>query len=156
MIIVFIGQPHSGKTTLAGHIQTELFLLHGRSYPIVDGDEIRRIFQNKDFSREGRIKNLNRISDIATFLVDKYNIVLVSAVYPIKEAREYLESISQDVYWVYLTYNEARGREAFHVKDYEMPVDEVKNLITINTSEHGIESCIEKVLSFCRQISKSS
>jgi len=147
MIIVFIGQPHSGKTTLAETVQRELFIFDRKSYPIVDGDEIRRIFKNKDFSKEGRLKNLNRISDISTFLVDKYNLVLVSAVYPLKEAREYFESIYDDIFWVYLTYNEKRGREEYHVKDYELPDSEVKNLLTLNTSELDITQCLKKIMS---------
>lgn len=148
MIIVFIGQPHSGKTTLAENIQRELFLSYRKSYPVVDGDEIRRIFRNKDFSMLGRLTNLNRISDIATFLVDKYNIVLVSAVYPLKEARVYFESIYDEILWVYLTYEGERGRENFHVKDYEIPEGEVKNLLSLNTSELSIDECIIKILTY--------
>jgi adenylylsulfate kinase-like enzyme len=156
MIIVFFGQPHSGKTTLAENMQRELFLIDGKSYPTVDGDEIRRIFANKDFSKEGRLKNLNRISDISTFLADKYGTVLVSAVYPIKEARTYFESIYNDIIWVYLSYDGERGRESFHVKDYEIPDFEVKNLITINTSKNAINECLQQILSFCRKVSVSS
>jgi adenylylsulfate kinase-like enzyme len=145
MIIVFFGQPHSGKTTLATELQRQLFILERASYPVVDGDEIRLIFKNKDYSREGRIKNLNRISDISTFLAHQYRVVMVSAVYPIKKAREYFESIHEEVIWVYLTYNETRGREGFHVEDFNEP-EELKNLIKINTTENGIQECIEKIL----------
>jgi hypothetical protein len=145
MIVVFFGQPHSGKTTLANEFQRQLFILDRASYPVVDGDEIRLIFKNKDYSREGRIRNLNRISDISTFLSHQYQVVMVSAVYPIKEAREYFESIHDDIIWVYLTYNDARGREHFHVEDFNEP-EELKNLIKINTTENGIQECIEKIL----------
>jgi GTPase SAR1 family protein len=145
MIVVFFGQPHSGKTTLATELQRQLFILERASYPLIDGDEIRLIFKNKDYSREGRIKNLNRISDISTFLAHQYRVVMVSAVYPIKEAREYFESIHEEVIWVYLTYNEPRGREGFHVEDFNEP-QELKNLIKINTTENGIEECIQKIL----------
>lgn len=148
MIIVLIGQPHSGKSTLAETIQRELFLADRRSYPIVDGDEIRRIFNNKDFSKEGRLRNLNRISDISTFLVDKYNLVLVSAVYPLKEARAYFESIYDEIFWVYLTYDGERGREAFHVKDYEVPQNEVKNLLEINTSTLDITQSLKTIMQY--------
>ena len=98
MIIVLFGQPASGKTTLAEKVQRELFIKENASYPIIDGDEIREIFKNKDYSREGRVKNLNRISDIATFLAHKYKVVIVSAVYPYNEARMYLESVYKNAY----------------------------------------------------------
>lgn len=146
MIIVFYGQPHSGKTTLAYKLQENLFLYGQTTPPIIDGDEIREIFKNKDYSREGRIKNLNRISDIATYLNSKYKVVIISAVYPIKEAREYLDTICDDVVWVYLKYNEIRGREANHVKDFDMPsLVNNKNLF-LNTTILSIEECINEVV----------
>lgn len=155
MIIVLFGQPHSGKTTLANELQRTLFISDKASYPVVDGDEIREIFKNKDYSKEGRIKNLNRISDIATFLSHKYGLVIVSAVYPIREAREYLESVHDNVLWVYLTYDGVRGRENFHVKDFDLPENE-KNIITLNTSNHGINECTEQICSFYRKVSGSA
>ena len=117
MIIVLFGQPHSGKSTLAKGVQQELFFKSKISTPIIDGDEIREIFKNKDFSKEGRLKNLQNISNIATFLNVHYPLVLVSAVYPIEEARAYLNDLNKDplivgkeIRWVYLTYEGERGR----------------------------------------------
>lgn len=146
MIIVFYGQPHSGKTTLATKLQENFFLKSEPTPPIIDGDDIRAIFKNKDYSKEGRIKNLNRISDIATYLESKYKVVIVSAVYPIKEAREYLDSICENVVWVYLKYNEIRGREEFHVKDFDMPSGFNNRNLFLNTSIFSIEECINEVL----------
>jgi len=151
MIIALIGQPHSGKTTLAEVLQRQLFFAYQKSYPIVDGDDIRQMFQNTDYSREGRIRNLNRISDISRFLVDKYGVALVSAVYPIKEARTYFESIYDKIYWVYLTYEGQRGRESYHVKDYDVPENELKNLISLNTSELDIDQSVIKIMQYVAQ-----
>ena len=58
MIIWFTGQPGSGKTTLAN----ELILNLKRDFPDkklinIDGDDLRSISKNKDYSKEGRIKN---------------------------------------------------------------------------------------------------
>jgi GTPase SAR1 family protein len=152
MIIVLFGQPASGKTTLAEKVQKELFIKENASYPIIDGDEIREIFKNKDYSREGRVKNLNRISDIAIFLAHKYKVVLVSAVYPYNEARIYLESVYKNVAWIFLNYHGERGREDFHVKDFELPVPK-NNLLPINTSKDDIEFATQKICSFYWQIS---
>jgi len=152
MIIVLFGQPASGKTTLAEKVQRELFIKENASYPIIDGDELREIFKNKDYSREGRVKNLNRISDIATFLAHKYKVVIVSAVYPYNEARMYLESVYENVAWVFLNYYGERGREDFHVKDFELPVPK-NNLLPINTSKDDIEFATQKICSFYWKIS---
>lgn len=153
MIIVLFGQPASGKTTLAKSIQRELFISEMSSYPIIDGDEIRDIFKNKDYSREGRIRNLNRISDISTFLAHKYNLVIVSAVYPYNEARQYLESVYANVIWVYLHYTEDRGREQYFVKDFELPLSGKNNLLPINTTKDDIEFATQKICSFYRKVS---
>jgi adenylylsulfate kinase-like enzyme len=65
MIISLFGQPHCGKTTLAKQlISTQTF----DQYWNIDGDELRNIFKNKNFTREGRIQNLNRASDIAHYM----------------------------------------------------------------------------------------
>jgi len=158
MIIVLFGQPHSGKTTLAKQYQNDIFLDYGLSIPIIDGDDIREMFKNKDYSKEGRIKNLNRISDIATFLNKQYDVILVSAVFPLSEARTYLNELNPDqIIWVYLTYEGERGREANHVKDFEFANEfEMPNLLTLNTTTNDIEQCTEKIRAFHRAISDAS
>ena len=45
MIVVFYGQPGSGKTTLAKLLQERIFLLNQPTPVILDGDEIREIFK---------------------------------------------------------------------------------------------------------------
>lgn len=136
MIVVLFGQPHSGKSTLADN----LYMPFSTN---IDGDKLRELFSNKDFSREGRIKNLNRASDIATFLDSTNKNVIVSLVYPYKEARDYLNSICSNVVWVYLTYDGERGREKYHVIDFETPIEE--NVLSINTSKTSIKDCIKLI-----------
>ena len=135
MILVIFGQPCSGKTTLAKQLPT---------YKNIDGDELRDLFANKDYSREGRIKNLNRASDIAHYLHRHGNNVVLSLVYPYKEAREYLNSLDENIAWVYLYYAEARGREQFHVKDFELDL-QTEDVMTLNTTELTQEECLDKI-----------
>lgn len=148
MIVVFYGQPGSGKTTLAKLLQQRIFLLNQPTPVILDGDEIREIFNNKDYSREGRIKNLNRISDIATFLESKYKLVIISAVYPIQESRDYLNSICNNVFWVHLSYTNIREKENFHVKDFDLPLIGGQKHLSINTSNFSPDDCIDRLLDF--------
>ena len=131
MIVVLFGQPHSGKSTIAKVL--------GNTFN-VDGDQLREVFANKDYSREGRIKNLNRASDIAHFMNSMGVNVVLSLVYPYKEARDYLNSLTTDVKWIYLTYNGERGREGFHVKDFDVPSPE--EALHINTSENTFEQTL--------------
>ena len=139
MITVIFDQPHSGKTTLANKLQADYY---------IDGDHLRKMFENKDYSREGRIKNLNRASDIATYLHYNGHSVILSLVYPYNEAREYLNSLVPDVNWVYLTYDEERGREQFHVEDFDTP--ETNRTLHLNTSTISIEESIEKIKEVCK------
>lgn len=148
MIVVFYGQPSSGKTTLAKLLQERIFLQNQPTPVIIDGDEIRNIFKDTDYSKEGRMNNLKRISDIATFLESKYKLVIISAVYPIQEAREYLESICNNVFWVYLSYNGIRERQEFHVKDFDLPYLEARKNLSINTSHFSPEECIDRLLEY--------
>lgn len=142
MIIALFGQPHCGKSTLATHLINQ----HMPYAVNIDGDKLRELFSNKDYSREGRIKNLNRASDIAVFINSIGANVILSLVYPYKEAREYLNGLNKDVIWIYLTYNEERGREANHVKDFEAPDQE--NVLHLNTTELSEEETLNKIVSY--------
>lgn len=142
MIIVIFGQPASGKTTLA-----KKFVAEGFHH--IDGDELRELFANKDYSREGRIRNLNRASDIARYLHHKEQNVVLSLVYPYEEAREYLSKLTKGVRWIYLIYQEDRGRDQFKVEDFEIPHMNDVDLI-INTSYTSIEDSVDQIKRVCR------
>ena len=143
MIIVLFGQPHSGKSTIANEI-----LARTTSFINIDGDELRKLFVNKDYSREGRVKNLNRASDIAHFLNSIRNNVILSLVYPYKEARDYLNSLTKDVAWIYLTYEGERGREKFHVQDFDIPSEE--RILHLDTSTTSLENCLKLIDEYVR------
>jgi predicted kinase len=142
MIVVLFGQPASGKTTLAKKLVAE-------GFHHIDGDELRELFANKDYSREGRIKNLNRASDIARYLHHKGHNVVLSLVYPYEEAREYLSKLTKGVRWIYLIYEEDRGRNQFKVADFELPHMDNVDLI-LNTSADSVEVCTDKIKNVCR------
>ena len=134
MIIVLFGQAHSGKSTLAKEL----------GFYNIDGDTLRDIFKNKDFSREGRLRNLNRASDISVYMTHNgCKNVTLSLMYPYKEARDYLNSLTEEVKWIYLTYEGERGREAFHAKDFEQPIEE--KVLHLDTSKISIEECVTKI-----------
>lgn len=144
MIIVLFGQPGCGKSTLANALIEEKF-----TFINIDGDKLRDIFVNKDYSKEGRLKNLNRASDIATFMSTIGDDIILSFVYPYKEARDYLNSLCKSVYWVYLTFDDPRGRESFHVKDFDVPSED-ENVLCLNTSTTSIDDCVTKIISYAK------
>ena len=148
MIVVFYGQPSSGKTTLAKLLQETIFLQNQPTPVIIDGDEISLIFKDTDYSKEGRLKNLKRISDIATFLDSKYNLVIISAVFPYQESREYLDSICNNVFWVHLFNVDLKERQELHIKDFDLPYVEARKNCSINTTNFTPEMCIERLLEY--------
>jgi hypothetical protein len=79
--------------------------------------------------------------------------VILSLVYPYKEARDYLNSLCKDVHWIYLTYEGERGRENFHVKDFDIPTDE--RILHLDTSKMSPFDCVTEILKYAKLSSKS-
>ena len=125
MIYLFTGQPGSGKTTLAKKLQYWLQTEkknRRKSVFHIDGDQLRELFPNKDYSKEGRQKNIQKAFDIAKYLHSCGNDVVISLVSPYKEMREELKSECK-VQEIYCHTKKIRGREDFFALDYEKPTE---------------------------------
>lgn len=131
MIYYLIGQPHAGKTTLSKLLKQHLY---PQNIIQIDGDEIRDIFQNKDYSEDGRRKNIQRAQDIAKFLNAKGFDVIMSLVSPYKDLRDELK-LTSNVTEVYIHTTDVRGRESFHVENYEKPTEDYISIDTSGVSE---------------------
>ncbi len=144
MIIWFTGQPGSGKTTLANALISHLNNGTPNEKIInIDGDDLRNISKNKDYSKEGRIKNISTAISIMRFLANKNYICVVSIVAPYKFLRDELKNEFPFIE-VYLHTTEIRGREQFFADDYEKPDD--KNHVKIDTGLLSIEESLNEVL----------
>jgi adenylylsulfate kinase len=82
----------------------------------------------------GRRKNIERAQDISQFLNKKGFTVLVSLVSPYKDQREDFKN-REDVIEVYVHTTEDRGRNQFHVENYEPPTENFIDLDTTNKTE---------------------
>jgi adenylylsulfate kinase len=140
MIYWFTGQPGAGKTTLAKHLVT---YFENKNVIHIDGDDLRDIFQNKDYSEFGRRKNIERAQDIARFMSQKGFDVIVSLVSPYRDQREEFKENNQ-VKEIYIHTTDERGRENFHVTDYETPNNNFIDIDTTNKKE--VDSFIELTL----------
>ena len=73
-IIWLTGQPGSGKTTLANllkkHFNTSESYKN-KTVVIVDGDDLRDITVNKDYSRKGRENNIKTAQKLQNFYLIK-------------------------------------------------------------------------------------
>jgi adenylylsulfate kinase len=131
MIYWITGQPGAGKTTLAKHLVT---YFENKNVIHIDGDDLRDIFQNKDYSEFGRRKNIERAQDIAQFMSQKGFDVIVSLVSPYRDQREEFKNNNQ-VKEIYVHTTDERGRENFHVNDYETPNNNFIDIDTTNRKE---------------------
>ncbi len=145
MIYWLTGQPGAGKTTLVKMLYTHLHSLHPM---IVDGDDIREIFNNKDYSEAGRRKNVELAQHLAHFIHNKGGVALVSLVSPYKDQRDSFKNLIGDdnIKEIYVHTTEERGREQFFVHNYEPPTENFIDLDTTDDSEfQSYKSLIQKL-----------
>jgi len=80
-IILIMGLPGAGKTTLANELAT---LIKSKR---LNADEIRRAANDWDFSEEGRIRQAKRMSEAALKIKSEGNNVIADFICPTQEAR---------------------------------------------------------------------
>lgn len=136
MIINITGQAGSGKTTIARELEKIV-----KKPIVIDGDELREIFINKDYSEEGRRKNITNAYNIARFLEAKGFIPIIALISPYLDLREDLKSKST-VSEIYLTTSQIRGREHFFAQGYVPPQED---FLPVNT-DLPLDDCIQQIL----------
>ena len=137
MIIWLTGQPGSGKSTLANEL-----CKHFENSINIDGDGLREIFNNFNYTKEGRIENINNVIVIAKFLHSKNMNVIISVVGPYKNLRDKLK-IECNMIELYVHTDNKRGREKNFCKEYEKPIE---NYIDVNTTNISVEETINNIL----------
>lgn len=164
-LVWFTGLPASGKSTLAHHLEKELFDRGIRAY-VLDGDNVRHgINANLGFSREDRRENLRRIAEISKLFVDAGVVVLAAFVSPYKEDRDFVKSVvGQDGFFeVYVKCSvdvcEKRDPKGHYkrakagiIKEYTgvsapYEVPETPD-IEIDTEELDVQTSVQRILEF--------
>ena len=144
MIIWLTGQPGSGKTTLC----KQMMLNMGSDVFHIDGDDLRDLFDNKDYSEVGRRKNIELAQQISEYLYNKGKHVFVSLVSPYKDQRDKFKSkMGDNLVEVYIHTTDVRGREDFFVKEYEAPTEKY---LSIDTTNESVEESTKKVLDYAK------
>jgi adenylylsulfate kinase-like enzyme len=131
----FTGQPGAGKTTLAQLLKLKLEEdFSFKKIVILDGDEIRDLFNNQDYSIDGRKKNVELVQNCCRFLVKNDIVVIVCMVSPFSNQRRQIVKELNGVE-IFVECIEERGREQFHVDYFEEPsYTNNYQSISINTS----------------------
>ena len=138
MIINLTGQAGAGKSTIARELEKILY-----NSIVIDGDELREIFVNKDYSEDGRRKNITNAYNIARFLESKGFTPIVALISPYEDLREDLKSITK-VKEIYIHTTQIRGREDYFAQNYSSPK---LNFLDLST-DPNLEECIEKIIEY--------
>ena len=131
----FTGQAGAGKTELANALKTQLnreqtivqqnFVakdiwgsqIPNNKFVIIDGDDIRELYKNTDYSIEGRKANVDFVQKLCSFLMKNNIVPIVCMVSPFAEQRRnFIQENNGLEIFVYC--NEIRGRENYHVDYY--------------------------------------
>lgn len=146
-IIWLTGQPGAGKTVIGKEIK-QYFDQNGlKNAIIVDGDDVRLLFENQDYSIEGRRKNVSFVQKLSRFLIGNNIVPIVCLVSPFKELREEVKA-KYNCLEIYLHCSENRGREQFHVDYYERPTE---NFIELDTTGKFVYQSFEELLNKLKQ-----
>lgn len=141
MIYWLCGQPASGKTTIGKEL-VAYFQEKNENVLMIDGDNLRDILCNHDYSPSGREKNLESVLNIARFLDAGGFHVVIAVVAPYNKHRQELKRTNQMVE-VYLYTDEIRGREHYFVDNFEMPES---NALLLNTGNLNVKECVDIIL----------
>jgi adenylylsulfate kinase-like enzyme len=155
MIYWFTGQPGAGKTVLGtklkDFLQTEKRNWRKDVFHI-DGDDLRELTLNKDYSESGRIQNIKNAQLLAYFLQNKNCDIVVSLVAPYKELREEFKEVCGDtIVEIYVHTNRKRNREEFKVKEYQAPEE---NFFDMDTTSDNPTQSFTKLIHYLKEVDK--
>ena len=142
MIYWFTGQPGAGKTVLAKKLSYWLNI-NKHSLPfIIDGDDIRELFSNKDYSIKGRVENVGTAQRIAHYLHNQGKDVIVALVAPYVDQREDFKKLVgiENMVEFYVHTSEPRERDHFKAIAYTPPVSDYVDIdTTTDTPEQSFK-----------------
>ena len=140
MIYWFTGQPCAGKTVLSRYLHSHL-----KMKPfLIDGDDLRELTTNKDYSINGRVNNVNTAQKIAHYLHNQGKDVIVALVAPYIDQREdFKKLLGDNIKEIYVHTSEARERDHWKAIAYIAPQD---NFIDIDTTKDTPEESLQKII----------
>tara|TARA_B110000977_G_scaffold142558_1_gene180884 strand:- start:440 stop:883 length:444 start_codon:yes stop_codon:yes gene_type:complete len=144
MIYWLTGQPGAGKTVLAKKLSYWVSENKHTLPFMIDGDDMRDLFSNKDYSIKGRVENVGTAQRIAHYLHNQNKDVIVSLVSPYIDQREDFKTLLGDnIKEIYVHTSEPRERDHFKAIAYVAPQE---NYIDINTTTDSPEQSLKKIL----------
>jgi adenylylsulfate kinase-like enzyme len=148
MIYWFTGQPGSGKTVLGTKLHSFLKTEKRnwrRNVFHLDGDNLRELTVNKDYTPKGRETNIRNAQMITEYIHNNGCDVVVSLVAPPRWLREeFKKRIGKDNFQeFYVHCSDPRERDHFHSKNYEAPE---KEFIDVDTTKDSPNTTFSKII----------
>ncbi|MDP4145583.1 MAG: adenylyl-sulfate kinase [Bacillota bacterium] len=163
-LLWFTGLSGSGKSTVAVALEKRLHELGKLTY-LLDGDNVRHgLNSDLGFSKEDRIENIRRISEVSKLFVDAGVLTIATFISPFIEEREKVRKLlGEDFVEVYIDcpleiceqrdpkgiYKKARNGE---IKDftgidspYEVPLNPE---VTVSTHLNTLEQCVDSIIEY--------
>lgn len=146
-IVWLTGQPGSGKTVL-GQMLVQYYEKQKRKVVFIDGDDLREKTGNFDYTPDGRNKNITNAQMLARYLYKSGYTVVVSLVAPYRDLREeFKKEFGSLMTEIYVHCEDIRGREEYHVANYEQPLNNFLDVDTTNDNPKKSFRIIEEYLS---------
>ena len=164
-VIWLTGLPSSGKSTIAGKLNSEL-IASGRTTEWLDGDEVRKKIPGLGFSREEREHYL-RLMAFSAFLLERHGITVVASfVSPYRSSREFAAQLCKHFIEVHIStpiavceerdakgmYRKARAGEIKSFTGVDDPYEPPHNpALSLDTSVLSREDCVAKILAHLKR-----
>jgi len=165
MLLWFTGLSGSGKSTIAGELEYQLFKKGLKTY-LLDGDNVRHGL-NKDlgFSNEDRKENIRRIAEVSKLFVDSGTLVMTAFISPFIEERELARSLlnSEEFVEIYIRcplsiceerdpkgmYKKARSGEIKKFTGIDSPYEEPpKAELVIDSDKLSVEDAVGEIIKY--------
>lgn len=167
VILWFTGFSGSGKSTVAGALESALHQQGVHTY-LLDGDNVRHgLCKDLGFSDEDRVENIRRVGELSKLMVDAGLVVLTAFISPFQAERDMVRNLVGEGEFVEVfldtpldvceqrdpkgLYKKARAGEIKHFtgidSDYQVPVNPE---ITIDTSANNLEQSVQQLVDYLK------
>ena len=168
VVIWFTGLSGSGKSTIANHLENELYKLGCHTY-LLDGDNVRHgLNRDLGFTHSDRVENIRRMGEVSKLFADAGQIVITAFISPFKSDRAMVRSLLPKDQFIEIyvdtpleecekrdpkgLYKKARAGEIGYFTGISSPY-EAPELpeVTIDTVNDSNDESVARVIDFLRE-----
>tara|TARA_R110002072_G_scaffold1559_3_gene12881 strand:- start:12993 stop:14894 length:1902 start_codon:yes stop_codon:yes gene_type:complete len=168
VVLWFTGLSGAGKSTIANHVERQLFAMGRHSY-LLDGDNVRHgLNRDLGFTDADRVENIRRVSEVARLMIDSGLIVLTAFISPFRAERIQAKQTigAENFYEIYIDtplsvaeerdvkglYKKARSGQLKNFTGIDSPYEvPAAPSLTVFTENETAEQSAAKVVAFLQE-----